>query len=56
MNIYTQQIAELLNVNLETAYKIQERIDEDWLLDWSECTKAQFNKVVKFVAQELQVA
>lgn len=49
MNGYTKDIAALLNVDIETALKIQKTIDEQNLLDYSECSTTRFNKVVKYV-------
>ena len=56
MNLYTKEIAVLLKTDLDTALKVQDYIDENWLLDWSECSQKQFDKVVKSVAKELKVA
>jgi hypothetical protein len=56
MNGETKEIARLLKITLKQAYVIQEYIDNNWLLDWSECSERKFRKVVKEVAKELQVA
>ena len=40
MNIYTKWIMELLGVDAETAIKVQDRM----IIDFSECTKRQFNQ------------
>lgn len=53
MNGVTREIAALVNVSLEDALKIQDYIDNNWLLDWSECSQRKFNSVVKAVAKEL---
>jgi hypothetical protein len=53
MNIDTQRIAQLLNISLENALKIQDHIDNNWLLDWSECSERKFRSVVKSVATEV---
>ena len=39
MNIYTRWIAELLNIDLNSALNIQNQMQ----IDFSECTKQQFN-------------
>jgi hypothetical protein len=59
VNRFTQDIAEIANVDLETALKIQNFIEEDDLLDFSEATKAQFKRAIKMVFEfhpELKVA
>lgn len=53
MNSDTREIASLLNVSLEDALKVQKYINENWLLDWSECSQRKFNSVVKAVAVEV---
>lgn len=52
MTIYNQ-IMEIANCNLETAKAIRNAIDNDWALDWSECTNAKFLKVVKLYASKI---
>jgi hypothetical protein len=49
MNGVTKEISELLNVSLEEAIKIQDYIECNWLLDFSESTQTQFNNVVRYV-------
>jgi|GEM_PF-1863035 hypothetical protein len=46
MNMYTRQIAELLKIDLETAAKVQYEM-ECWGLDFSECSKREFNMVAR---------
>ena len=45
------QIAEVLGnpefANNGVAEQVRDMIDEEWLLDWSECTKAEFKKAVQ---------
>lgn len=53
MNGFTKEIAQLLKVELADAYKVQRYIDENWLLDWSECSQRKMNSVVKAVASEV---
>jgi citrate lyase gamma subunit len=56
MNIYTKNIAELLNISTDKALKIQDHIDEEIGLDYSECTTRQFNSAVKQAVKEMAVA
>ena len=46
------QIAEVLGnpefANNGVAEQVRDMIDEEWLLDWSECTKAEFKKAVQY--------
>ena len=49
MNGFTKEIAALLNISIDEALKVQDYIDRNWLLDYSECTQTQFNKVVRYV-------
>jgi hypothetical protein len=51
MNGWTKDIAETLNVSLEDALKVQDYIDNNWLIDWSEVSDVKFNRVVKAVAK-----
>lgn len=46
MNKYTHDIAKLLKVDLETAEKVQYEM-ECWGLDFSECSKREFNEVAR---------
>jgi len=47
-----EQIAEVLGnpefANNGVAQEVRDMIDEEWLLDWSECTKSEFKKAVKY--------
>ena len=54
MNGVTREIAELLSVDLPTAAKMQDYIEEYDLLDFSECSSAQFRHVVKESWEALQ--
>jgi hypothetical protein len=51
MNGWTKDIAAVLNVSLEDALKVQDYIDNNWLIDWSEVSDVKFNRVVKAVAK-----
>lgn len=53
MNSNTKEIASLLNISLDDALKVQNHIDNNWLLDWSECSERKFRSVVKSVAKEV---
>ena len=37
----------------QQANTIEQHINEGWLLDWSECTMRQLNKVARMVATSL---
>jgi hypothetical protein len=56
MNLYTTQIAELANVTIENAKQIQNYIEEEIGIDYSECSTAQFAKTVRQAVKEMQVA
>jgi hypothetical protein len=56
MNGTTKEIASLLNVSLDEAKKIQDYIDEEIDLNYSECSQSQFNKAVKQAVKEMAVA
>jgi hypothetical protein len=45
MNIYTKWIMELLGIDAETAIKVQDQM----IIDFSECTKRQFNKEARAI-------
>jgi hypothetical protein len=47
MNQATRDIAELLEIDLDEAKQVQDRIDEDWMLDWSECTTQEFQRAAR---------
>jgi hypothetical protein len=47
MNSQTKDIAALLKVSLNDALKVQDYIDDNWLLDWSEASQRKINKVVR---------
>ena len=49
----TQEIAEYLGVSDEVAASIRSKIDELWLLDWSECTTAEFHAACREAHAEL---
>lgn len=53
MNGNTREIAALLNVSLDDALKVQNYIDNNWLLDWSECSERKFRSVVKSSAKQV---
>lgn len=47
MNIYTRQIAALLNIDVETAVKVQYEMECNGF-DFSEATDRQFKREAKF--------
>ena len=49
MNMYTRWIMELLGVSAEVAMEVQDRM----VIDFSECTKRQFNQEARFVYASL---
>jgi hypothetical protein len=56
MNGYTKEIAALLNISIEEALKVQEYVEVEIGIDYSECTQRQFNSTVKLAAKEMKVA
>lgn len=54
MNMYTKQIAALLNVSLDVALKVQSQMECNGV-DFSECSTRTFNKEAKVAAQEIGV-
>jgi 3-phosphoglycerate kinase len=42
-----QDIMETAKVSQSEAALIEDVIGKEWLLDWSECTTAQFKKAIK---------
>ena len=56
MNIYTKQIAKLANVSIENAIKIQNYIEIEIGIDYSECSESQFVKAVRQAVKEMQAA
>lgn len=53
MNARTKEIATLLGISLEDALEVQDTIDRLWLLDWSECTQAQFERTARNVREAI---
>jgi hypothetical protein len=56
MNIYTKEIAAVANVTIENAKQIQDYIEEEIGIDYSECSSAQFAKTVRQAVKEMQAA
>ena len=52
MNYVTRHIMSLLKVDAETAIQVQSRMD----IDFSECSKAQLNREIKFTFAMLKVS
>jgi hypothetical protein len=55
MNQNTKNIATLLNCDLDIALKVQNAIDDDDLIDWSEDSIEVINKIVVLVARDLSL-
>jgi hypothetical protein len=55
MNQNTKDIAKMLNCDLDVALQVQDAIDDDNLINWSEDSKEVINKIVVLVARELNV-
>ena len=51
MNLYTRWIMDLLGVDAETAIQIQDNM----VIDFSECTKREFNAEAKFTYLNLKL-
>jgi hypothetical protein len=51
MNIYTRLIAEKLNITLEEALKIQDFIDCEALINWSEDSMTKIIRTAKSVVK-----
>jgi hypothetical protein len=56
MNGTTKEIASLLNISLDEARKVQDYIEEEIGLDYSECSQRQFNNAIKQAVKEMAVA
>ena len=55
MNQNTKDIARMLNCSLDVALRVQDAIDDDNLIDWSEDSIEVINKVVVLVARNLDI-
>ena len=55
MNQNTKDIAKMLNCDLAIALQVQDAIDDDNLINWSEDSAKKINKMVFLVARELNV-
>lgn len=55
MKVY-YDIMELASCSLEDAKRVRNAIDNDWALDWSECTKSAYVKTIMRYALALGVA
>ena len=49
MRANIRDIIKATNCTEENAHEIETRINDGWLLDWSECTMAQLNRVARQV-------
>lgn len=54
MNIYTRQIAALLNVDLDTALRVQDEMECNGF-DFSEATDRQFKREAKYCYETISV-
>jgi len=55
MNGYTRDIAKFLGIDLDKALKIQNLIDKNDLLDWSECSQRKFEAVVNRISKTINL-
>lgn len=55
MNQNTKDIARMLNCSLDVALRVQDAIDDDNLIDWSEDSIEVINKIVVLVAKNLDI-
>ena len=53
MRANIRDIIKATNCTEKKANEIEKKINEDWLLDWSECTMQQLNKVARKVDAEI---
>lgn len=53
MNIHTKWIAEIASVSLEQAVKIQNYINENLNLDWSEASRREMKKAIVQATNEM---
>jgi hypothetical protein len=56
MNGYTKEIADLFNISIEEAKKVQDYLEEEIGIDYSECTQRQFNSLVRLAISEMKIA
>lgn len=56
MNIVITDIMKLLNVDEATAQKVRDRIDYAYGMDYSECTRREFNKTVRLAFGDINCA
>jgi len=56
MNVFTREIALILDCSIENAKKIQDYIDEEIGLDYSECTDRQLRNAAEEANAILAVA
>ena len=55
MNGYTKEIAEFLNVSLEDAKKVQDYMEEELDIDYSECSDKTFKNFARIAAFHVNV-
>jgi hypothetical protein len=49
-----QEIADFLGVTEEVGAQVRNKVDELWLLDWSECTTAQMHAALREAYAEVR--
>lgn len=54
MNMYTREIAKILNISLEVAVKVQYEMECNGI-DYSECSNAQFKREAKLAYNTLSI-
>ena len=54
MNGYTQEIANLLGIDVQVAVKVQDRMEYNGI-DYSECTQDEFNEYAFEAAEDLGI-
>jgi hypothetical protein len=52
MRLNIRDIIKATNCNEENAHEIERRINDQWLIDWSEATTAQIHKAARQVDAE----
>jgi hypothetical protein len=50
----TQEIADFLKVEYAVAMDVHNYIDDEGLLDWSECTQAEWQRTVREAHKDLK--
>lgn len=56
MNGYTKEIAEMLNISIEEATKVQDYLEEEMDIDYSEISERAFKRQVRFAAFQVNIS